>query len=1221
MAQSAEAEAFLKRLCTLPKDPGTPLTSAIAPALKDEATLRSLFATERDHKRLQNPHVGLVNVFGANTECIRHIRARQVKDKDDLHTKYLMALDENKRRKDGELAMASTFHDFKTRWKIFSEGALRQLTDWTGVIAAGGSVLACLAPLPDHVVEKGSKRALRKYYHGEAYPASDIDLFLYGMTPEQAEEKCKEIFAAVEDSVPWEVTSVRTKNAVSIHCQYPYRSIQIVLRLYQSPAEVLAGFDIDSSCVAFDGDNVLATPRAIMAMMTQANQVAMDRRSPSYEVRLAKYAQRGFEIHVPDLRRDDVDPTIFERALSRVTGLARLLVLEKLSTQDARDHFLGIRRAMRGRPSDTSGRSYRHHRRRHRGRRSTGDLKAEAEFGGLQMNNYDVAFHIPYGPGIDAKKIEKIVYQTDLGMNSTFNTKNKGRTLHRHPAFFGTMEEAIEDCCEHCRTPETEEEKDTFAKDSEQYITGRIAFIQVDPGRQSITGSFHPIDEGEWSDQAYIKPVTRLFTSIAAHDRTAVADFIKRNAGSINWRDHVGRTALQFAIQCSARDICKDLIQAGSRMTARLVDGRTSLHLACQLENMEDVVTLMLVKSEKNKEEVQEREKAKAKTAAKGENASGDVMVKDEADKVQDSSEDDWTDQEEHEENQDYAEAKRKAEPVTESQPDGDDVLEDTDEPDILDVNAADWDHNLTPLGYAIVAGSLPVVKILVEAGADCKTPRKAPGHGSITFHPLALTELTKDESVAANIAAHLVVAGGATSAAADEQAKTVFYRLVSSNRVETVATLLRLDSGAKTASRSSASNRYNPITTPFASGFRAMAAVLIAYGDCRVYIDRETFDRSLAANPTLSYHFNQSDSFVQNTLQPLEASLRSHNDLYRLIISLEPDYVKTFVPREIYGSRSFGSRQSLLDFIRSSAEELKTLLTKALPVAGEPKIEIGNGPKYGSILGMSQLEISSKTGWGAEAIQLEQKWAVIGKKNTHYNSVTLQRIAPNEATTMAKATKMLSYVQDVIAQLEQVGAKSRDEIFPSEPSNWTSDKETALGTFGPLSPPGLPIRPYMPFASSPLIPLGAPTTQRTPFAPSPLIPLGSPTKQYMLFGAIGPLPAGAYLTSLYEELFDAIWAGNTEKVQNMCLPLSENGQEDFLQVTAGVTFRGHPQTSDGAHFLFPNFGFQSDRIYSTLFFALRARKWATAQAILTIAKAQRCEKEEEKANPWGRRR
>lgn len=140
------------------------------------------------------------------------------------------------------------------------------------------------------------------------------------------------------------------------------------------------------------------------------------------------------------------------------------------------------------------------------------------------------------------------------------------------------------------------------------------SFMQEDPGRQSMTGSFRPIDEGEWSEQAYIRPVTKLFSAIASHDRAAVSDFVKKNADSTKWRDHLGRTALQFAVLCSASDICKDLIDAGARMTARLVDGRTTLHLACQMQ-LEDVVAKMLTKSDQTKAEVEQ----KAKGASNGE--------------------------------------------------------------------------------------------------------------------------------------------------------------------------------------------------------------------------------------------------------------------------------------------------------------------------------------------------------------------------------------------------------------------------------------------------------------------------------------------------------------------------------------------------------------------------------------------------------------------------
>ena len=199
----------------------------------------------------------------------------------------------------------------------------------------------------------------------------------------KAERKIVTIFEAVRDSVPWDVTCVRTKHTVSIHCkhygvdtlfhadflpaQYPYRNIQIILRLYSSPAEVLAGFDVDAPCCAYDGDRVWANPRAIVSMMRQSNTVDVTRRSPSYEVRLAKYCSRGFEVYVPGLKRDEVDPSvcvrslssdtpadlfaqIYERTIGRVPGLARLLAIEKIASPEAGNQYQLRRSRLRDRP-------------------------------------------------------------------------------------------------------------------------------------------------------------------------------------------------------------------------------------------------------------------------------------------------------------------------------------------------------------------------------------------------------------------------------------------------------------------------------------------------------------------------------------------------------------------------------------------------------------------------------------------------------------------------------------------------------------------------------------------------------------------------------------------------------------------------------------------------------------------------------------------------------
>jgi len=245
MPQTLEAQAFIERVLALPHGPGQSLNEILEPSIKDETELRGLFATDRTHSRLSDIHVGLVDIFDAPQE-IRTIRARVVQDEEDLSAEYVMPLTGAHRRAEGEAAIVPSLEEFNKNWAIFTEGSLSQLLDWNNVVAAGGSVLACLKPLPESA--KASKRAVRKFYHGTAYPSSDVDLFLYGLTPEQAEVKINQIYEAVRDSVPWDCTCIRTKHAISIHSQYPYRCIQIVLRLYQSPAEILAGFDVDAPC-------------------------------------------------------------------------------------------------------------------------------------------------------------------------------------------------------------------------------------------------------------------------------------------------------------------------------------------------------------------------------------------------------------------------------------------------------------------------------------------------------------------------------------------------------------------------------------------------------------------------------------------------------------------------------------------------------------------------------------------------------------------------------------------------------------------------------------------------------------------------------------------------------------------------------------------------------------------------------------------------------------
>lgn len=76
---------------------------------------------------------------------------------------------------------------------------------------------------------------------------------------------------------------------------------QVVLRDYRSVSEILHGFDLGSSCVAYDGENVWMTAMGAWSHVYKANIVYPWYRSPTYEARLAKYFGRGYALAMPDL--------------------------------------------------------------------------------------------------------------------------------------------------------------------------------------------------------------------------------------------------------------------------------------------------------------------------------------------------------------------------------------------------------------------------------------------------------------------------------------------------------------------------------------------------------------------------------------------------------------------------------------------------------------------------------------------------------------------------------------------------------------------------------------------------------------------------------------------------------------------------------------------------------------------------------------------------------
>lgn len=190
--------------------------------------------------------------------------------------------------------------------------------DMTGMVVAGGAVSSVLT----------------------GQEINDIDVFLVGLTNAQCMTKIQALAAHLADY--WKKSGntmmvYRTERCISfrkgehVAVMHPVpitqsvgtqmqtliiptisaaaflvfttnKVIQVVFaRPYNTISEVLHGFDLGSSAVAWDGKKVYYSSLGKLAFEYGVNVLDLTRRRPSYEHRIEKYFQRGFSLVLPDL--------------------------------------------------------------------------------------------------------------------------------------------------------------------------------------------------------------------------------------------------------------------------------------------------------------------------------------------------------------------------------------------------------------------------------------------------------------------------------------------------------------------------------------------------------------------------------------------------------------------------------------------------------------------------------------------------------------------------------------------------------------------------------------------------------------------------------------------------------------------------------------------------------------------------------------------------------
>ncbi|KAK6333250.1 hypothetical protein TWF718_011071 [Orbilia javanica] len=205
-------------------------------------------------------------------------------------TAGLQYLDQNRSR---TIKIQPSTAAFKKTFDRLMDGALDGL-DWSNILVAGGMPLSTLLCVDESMDEK--------------YKSNDIDMYIYGLNPTEANEKIKHVANVWKKNLKPDESFVMIKNArtVTLIGTFPRRRVQIIMKMIKNPASVLLNFDLDQVAIGYTGDAVLLLPRCARALETGYTIFTLDmihghhlnERRETQESRLLKYAERGFGVRI-----------------------------------------------------------------------------------------------------------------------------------------------------------------------------------------------------------------------------------------------------------------------------------------------------------------------------------------------------------------------------------------------------------------------------------------------------------------------------------------------------------------------------------------------------------------------------------------------------------------------------------------------------------------------------------------------------------------------------------------------------------------------------------------------------------------------------------------------------------------------------------------------------------------------------------------------------------
>lgn len=512
--------------------------------------------------------------FKANSENLQNINEDHL-----LFTKNHKL----KNYKNGELVI-NTKSEFEKYFDIVTNNVFLCM-DWNNVLMAGGSILSILSSVPEEY--KTSDEKIQEWFKKDGN-FGDIDIFLYGLNDRQATKKIFEIYESIKNVIPKDILCVRGPRAITFTIGNPYRHIQIILRNFKSVSEILMSFDVDSCAFGYDGDKVWCSDRSYNAITKAINVVKIDKRSQSYEYRLAKYGKRGYAVYVPGFTEDNLNEQIYLKPPHQLKGLAKLLVLEKLDDnvkyQIYRDVLDMHQASMRKNLNQKS--EY-----------------EDSDYSKIYLPDWTEEFKLDDVKAIMKKKFEQL---------------NKGSEFEKHYCFYGKLNDVIMGKSIRLPNFESKEQRQNYDR---SYVYGRLKFHSITDKDFKETGVFNSSsmevneqDITEWYQTAYHPNMNKntIIEYVTTNQPHKIIELLESGKNGkteeeykiwrrniLNSKDIANRVPLHQAIYMQDEIMVFLLLECGADITYVSKLGKSALHTSCEVGNIK--IVKMLIESEQIK--------------------------------------------------------------------------------------------------------------------------------------------------------------------------------------------------------------------------------------------------------------------------------------------------------------------------------------------------------------------------------------------------------------------------------------------------------------------------------------------------------------------------------------------------------------------------------------------------------------------------------------------